>query len=541
MSGMIVAPEPIAVEEGAQVLMKGGNAIDAAVTCAFTQFVVTPQNAGLAGYGGAILQLADAPNGSSSHTVVLDAPSLAGSKVTPTMWEDIIIGPDPDGWGYLLKGKVNDLGYQAISTPGIVKGLATMLKRWGTISWASAIAPAIRIAEEGFMVDEVLAMGWKQRAKCPEACWFLDYIKGNTEASRIYLKSDGLPYEAGEILRNPDYARTLRHLAQHGSDDFYRGELARRMSEDLTANGSFVTAQDLAEYELREVEPLVGTYRDYTIISSSAPNGGPTLLSILNILEGYDLRALGHNSPEYIYLVSMAMKGAFADRRMYLGDPEFVDVPLTWMVSNERAEEWRKRIDEGEEFTVSFTPLEPPDTTHLSVVDQYGNCVALTHSLGMSSGVITPGLGFIYNNSMIGFYPMPGHPNSIAPRKQRTSCMSAAIVYRGDRPVLVLGSPGGSKIVTSNVQVILNVLDFGMSISDAVLAPRFHCQGDVITCQMRIPGYVCDQVAEKHATERMPESHGGLGRVHAIAIDPATGRLSGAADAGAAGMALEVS
>jgi gamma-glutamyltranspeptidase/glutathione hydrolase len=536
MRGMIVAPQPVAVEEGAKVLMQGGNAVDAAVTSAFVQGVVDPHSCGLGGYVLLNAHLV----GESFPNRLLDAPALAGSKVTPEMWADRVIGLSPDGWGYFLRGKVNDAGYQSVCTPGAVRGLAAMLERWGTISWSRAIEPAARLVESGFVVSSHLAGAWKGRAAYPQACAPIDYVRSNAEARRIYLKADGTPYEAGEILRNSDYARALRVLAEGGPDDFYRGELARRMAEDLGDNGSFVTAEDLQEYEVRDEPPVIGSYQGYTISTSQPPHGGPTLLAILKILEGHDLATLGHNSPEYIYLVSMAMKAAFADRSAHLGDPRFVDLPLEWMISPQRAAEWRGVIDAGDTISVSSTPTGAPDTTHVTVVDARGNAVALTHSLGSSSGVITPGLGFMYNNSMINFHPYPGHPNSIAPRKGRTTGMAPTIVYQGDRPVLVLGSPGATRIITANVQVMLNVLAFGMSVSDAVLAPRFDCQGDVIRCQARIPEYVCAEVRRRHPIERLPQSHGGVALVHAISIDPETGRLAGAADTGSGGMALAV-
>jgi gamma-glutamyltranspeptidase/glutathione hydrolase len=545
MSNMIVAPQPIAVEEGANILMEGGNAIDAAVTCAFVQSVISPHICGISGY--LVLTMGLAPprrkgrkGPADPSPIALDAPALAGSRVTPTMWQDIAIRPNPDGWGYFLKDKVNDLGYHSICTPGTIKGLAMMLERWGTISWQQAIGPAARIAQEGFVVDAHLAAGWKNRAAYPEGCSLLERIEANAEARRIYLCQDSRPYESGESLDNPDYARTLLQLAQRGPDDFYRGELARRISQDLIANDSFVTADDLSSYRVREPRPLVGTWRDLKIFTSPPPHGGPTLLAILNILEGYDLVAQGHNSPDYIYLLSMAMKAAFADRNPHLGDPEFVELPLKTMISKERAEEWRRRIDRGEEIQVAFAAPGPPDTTHVSVVDEQGNCVALTHSLGSSSGVITPGLGFMYNNSMVNFHPWPGHPNSIAPRKARTTGMTPTVVYKEGQPVLVIGAPGATRIITAIAQVIINVLDFGMSISDAVLAPRFDCQGELIRCQARIPEYVCAQVRERHPIQRLPQSHGGLALVHAVAIDAQTGRLTGGADTGSGGMALEV-
>jgi gamma-glutamyltranspeptidase/glutathione hydrolase len=236
----------------------------------------------------------------------------------------------------------------------------------------------------------------------------------------------------------------------------------------------------------------------------------------------------------------MAMKAAFADRNRHLGDPRFVDVPLEWMVSKERAAEWRAAIDRGDPISTERVQPGSRDTTQVSVVDRHGNCVSLTHSLGSSSGAITPGTGFMWNNSMVNFHPYAGHPNSIAPGKGRTTGMAPTIVYQGSEPVLVLGAPGATRILNSVLQVILNRLDFGMGITEAVVAPRFDCQGDTITCQSRIPEYVCAAVRSRHPIVRSPRAHGDLALIHAIAIDPNSGALSGAADTGADGMALTV-
>ena len=531
----IVAPQPIAVEEGAKVLMRGGNAIDAAVTCAFVQGILDPQMCGIGGYALLSCYLA-----AEQKFVAIDGPALAGAGVSETMWADRIIGPNPDGWGYFLQGRVNDAGYTSICTPGWVKTMATILERWGTISWAEAIAPAAQIAEEGFVVTDRMASRWLRKARYPEACELIDYIRLNPEASRIYLKGDGSPYDLGELLRNPDYARTLRHLGEKGPQDFYTGELGARMCADLAANGAYVTATDFAGYELREAMAVSGTYRGYRIDSTTAPHGGPTLIAILNILEGYDLAAMGHNSAEYIYTVAMAMKAAFVDRNQFMADPNFNDVPVDWMISKERAAQWRDHINAGKPINATAAPTGTPHTTHVSVVDSHGNCVALTHSLGASSGVITPGLGFMYNNSMINFNPVPGHANSIAPGKGRTTGMCPTIVYQGDQPILVLGSPGATRIITSNLLVILNVLDFGMDANEAVYAPRFDCQLNTIRCHARIPGYVRDEIAKKHGVELYPYSHGGFALVHALTIDPRTGTLRGGADTGSDGMALIV-
>src|ERR1019366_5753009 len=220
--------------------------------------------------------------------------------------------------------KPNELGYTSICTPGTVRGLATILERWGTISLADAVEPAARIAETGFAVDNRVAAYWQTPAPYPEMTSLLDFVRANPEASKIYLKPDGSPYLTGEVIRNREYARTLRHIGSAGADDFYTGELGHRIAMDLAANGSFVTADDLANYRVRDVEPVVGTYRGYAIATSQAPHGGPTLVEILNIIEGWDLRSLGHNTAPYILKFALAMKAAFADRSAHLGDPQFV-------------------------------------------------------------------------------------------------------------------------------------------------------------------------------------------------------------------------
>jgi gamma-glutamyltranspeptidase/glutathione hydrolase len=535
MNGMIVAPQPAAVEAGARVLMAGGNAVDAAITCAFVQGVVDPHNTSIGGYVVANLHLADGTN------VFMDAPALAGSKVTPDMWQDRVIGKFPTNWGYILRDYVNIMGYTSICTPGTVKAFAALLERYGTISWEQAIAPAVQVAEEGFPVSRFLAWGWRRRGKSVEEVTGLDYLHATPEARRVFLKPDGTPYDEAETFRNPDYASTLRHLARHGAQDFYTGELGARISADLEANGSFVTAQDLADYQLRDVPAVEGTYRGYRITSSVAPHGGPTLIEILNILEGYDLSRMEHNSPEYIYLVSMAMKAAFTDRDQHLGDLPFTDpADLSLLINKERAALWRDRISRNEPITGAAAPDSHTHTTQVCVVDSAGNSISLTHSLGSSSGVVTPGLGFMYNNSMINFEPQPNKPNSIAPRKGRATGMSPTIVYKDDQPVLIVGAPGGNFIITGVLQVILNVLDFGMSAQEAVTAPRFDCEGGAIRVGARIPDYVCNEIRARHPVEKSAVSYGDVGLVQAIIRDPATGKLTGGSDPGAGGMALRV-
>lgn len=535
---MIVAPQPMAVEEGAKVLAAGGNAFDAAVTAAVVQGVIDPHSCGLGGY--LVMTYHRAGQTAIGSSPIFDAPAIAGSRVTPDMWKDSILRPNPDGWGYFLKDQVNDVGYRSICVPGMVRGLAEIQRRWCTRSWSDLLQPAIRIADEGWPISANKAASWKEPRAFPESASLLDKLKATPETRRVWLKPDGTTYEAGEKFRHPDYARTLRRLADRGPDDFYSGELAREIAADLDKNGAWITAADLANYRPREAAPIICSYRGYHIVTNQAPHGGPTLAQILKILEADDLRSLGHNSARYILRVSLAMKAAFADRNRLLGDPDFEPDRVHWLLSPQRIAECRALIESGKPFSVPRGPTEAKDTTQVTVTDRWGNWVSLTHSLGSSSGVISPGLGFMYNNSMVNFDPLPGGPNSIAPRKGRTTGMTPTIVYCGGQPVLALGAPGATRIITAVLQVILNVLDFGMSISDAVLAPRFDCQGDTIKCQARIPELVCSEVRRHHAIERAAKSHGGFALVHAIACDPRTARLTGAADAGGEGMPLEV-
>ncbi len=510
MAGLVVAPQVLAVEEGIKVLRQGGNAADAAIAAAMVQGVVDPQMCGIGGFGVALIY-----DAKTKQIECLAFHARAGSKVTPEMWADKVIREAPDGFGFFLKGAVNDVGAQSVGVPGTVAGLHTLLTRYGTWSWERVLEPALRIASEGFTVSAELARSWKTRERFPERPSLLQRLQLSPEAYHIFLKPNGAPYEAGEVLRNPDLARTLEQLAKNGPSEFYRGAIASAIVAELEAHGGHITCGDLEAYRVRWHEPVRAFYRGLEVVSAPPPAGGLPLLQILRILEGFDLQRMGHNSPDYLFTLAQAFKAAFTDKGHYLGDPEFVDVPVEELLSDKRTRMWRERIVKGEVLTVPRIGVgEPHGTTHITVIDRDGNIVALTHTLGSSSGVIPHGTGFMLNNAMVGFHPFPGHPNSIAPHKARVSGMAPTIVLRDSEPVMVLGAPGGARIVSGIAQVFLNVVEFGMSPMEAVAAPRFDAQVHEIECHARIPFTVLEEVQKRgQPCVKFPQSYGGIALV----------------------------
>jgi gamma-glutamyltranspeptidase/glutathione hydrolase len=534
MNGMIAAPQPIAVEEGIKVLRKGGNAMDAAVTAAFVQGVVDPQMCGIGGFGTMQVHMAK-----SGEQKMIDFHAKAPHLASPDMWKDLIIGMAKDGFGYILKGSINDVGYQSVAVPGTVMGLYEGLTHYGTMNWKEIIQPAIRYAQEGFRVTLGLRNWWLSKTDSGRID-FGKRIQATPASARIYTRGPDVFYEEGDLLVSEEMARSLERLANEGPEVFYKGDIAQIMSQDMQKNGGLLRKKDLQDYQVTLAEPLRTTYRGYTLSTNPPPGGGITLIQILNILEGYDLDKLGHNSARYIDLVSKVMRIAFADRDQLVGDPSFVKVPVEKLISKEYADECRKKIQSMKTNSSSPKPtFDSPHTTHISVLDKDGNAVALTHSLGMSSGVVTPGLGFTYNNAMIAFDPIPGGVNAIAPGKSRVSGMCPTFVLKGREPFLILGALGGARIITGVLQVILNVLDHKMSLIEAIVSPRFDCQRGPITLEARIPYYVCEELEKMgNPVERTVKSYGNVARIHGIWVDKAHGILQGGADPAGDGVAM---
>jgi gamma-glutamyltranspeptidase/glutathione hydrolase len=475
---IIVCPQPKAAEIALDVMRRGGNAIDAAVTCAFVQGVIDPQMCGIGGCGAMLVHSPKAGD------ALLEFYSTAGSRAREDQWEGIFIREAADRYGYVLEGWVNDVGYQSVGVPGTVAGLHEALTRFGTITWADAIAPAIPIARDGFPVTGYMHGYWTTDYG-PDVVPNRQRIQATPAARAIYTH-DGELYSIGEVMVQAEYARTLERLASGGPDAFYRGEIADEIAADFEANGGFITKEDLDAYRVNVTEPIRGTYRGLQIAAAGPPAGGLTLLQMLNFLEGYDLGKQGWPSTEAARLLVEAMAWAMADREMHVADPRFVDIPTGALVDKQYAAKAREVVAAG------VRPADRSDTTHVCAVDDQGNAVSLTHTLGSASGVVTPGLGFGYNDYMNCFDPRPGRPNSVRPGKTRVTMMTPTFVFDRGKLRICVGAPGGTKIVTAVLQVLVNVIDHQMSPVEAVSAPRIDFQGDIVQAEGRVPRVVCE-------------------------------------------------
>jgi len=533
--GIVSAPQPEAVEAGADALSNGGNAVDAAIACALVQTAVDPQMCGIAGFGCMHVYLAE-----RGEHLLLDFQGRAPSGVRPDMWEDLIIKEADDGFGFILKDFVNDIGYGAITTPMTLRAFDMALKRFGTMQLSDLLEPAIGFAENGMLVRPHINYFWNSSeggGKAPHSMRLTE----NAAARKIYVKDDGSLHKLGESVCNPDMAQTYRRIAREGVDDFYTGAIAGEIIEDMNKNGGLLSADDLKNIQIDDMEPLWGEYRGLRVSTNRPPGGGIMIIQMLNILENFDLKAIGHNSPDYIAIVAEAMKISTVDKDNHVGDPRFVDVPMERLISKEYARECAERIKSGEKTHVPrFNPggEESKDTTHVSTADEHGNCVSLTHTLGMPSGVVTEGLGFMYNGAMAVFDPRPGRTGSLAPGKARFTAMCPTIIFKGDEPFFVVGAPGATFITMGVLQAILNVIDFGMNAQEAVMAPRFSVTSDTIDVSNRILRATQGELeAQGYPVRRSPLSYHFSG-VHALRKTEEG--WDGGADPGRDGMAMSV-
>jgi gamma-glutamyltranspeptidase/glutathione hydrolase len=539
---MVASPEENATRAGVATFEAGGNAVDAAVAAAFALAVTQPQSTGIGGGAFALVRLAD------GSAFALDARETAPRAASADMFTAPGVPDDASLFGGLASG-----------TPGFVVGLALAVERWGKLPLARVLEPAIRLAEEGYAIGPYQA-GWIERLREPLARRF-------PETARIQLPPPGVPARGGWRLVQRDLAGTLRRIAREGPRAFTHGEIAEAIAKEVARTGGILDAADLASYAPVVREPVRGTYRGAELIGFPPPSsGGVAIVEILNVLEGFDLAALGPGSSATIHRTAEAMKLAFADRAALLDDPDFAPVPVATLTSKAYAAALRERINPVRlrrwpwtwhrrevALRVDGSALARDDagTAHLSVLDADGNAVALTSTINgpYGSWVTVPGTGILMNNEMDDFVTDPGAPNlyglvgsgtanQVAPGKRPLSSMSPTIVVEDGRVAFVAGSNGGPRIITSVLLSLLNALDFGMDVSEAVAAPRFHHQWrpDVLDVEAAIPADVVEALrARGHEVRVVDEISTG---VEAVAVEPGTGWRAGACDPRRDGLAL---
>ena len=515
---MVVAAHPLAAHVGAEILRNGGNAVDAAVATAFALGVVEPEASGLGGGGFMLIYLAE-----TGETVGINYRTTAPAAATPDMFA--LNGPGLPGYwrgptSIMEQTALRKIGGGGVAVPLMLSGMDAALQKYGSMTLAEVLIPAIELAENGFPVSDNLYQNILN-----------NYISimNDPEMTSVFL-NDGLPYEPGEIMTMPDLGRTFRTIADGGSDVFYHGALADAIVDSVQEYGGLLAKEDLAQAQASFCDPIVGSYRGYEVVTIPPPSGAVTLIQILNILEGFDLEALGRETVDTIHRMAEAYKLAFAYRDAYLGDPAFVDVPLSDLLSKELASELYARIDpEQAHLNPLSSGFEGNDTTHLSVIDRDGNMVALTQSLNsfMGAKFIIPGTGILMNNTMSDFDPEPGTANSIAPGKAPLSSMSPTFLFKEGSPFLIIGSPGAQRILTTIVELIVDLVDFDLSLQEAIDAPRFYCHSDTLYLETRIPDEVQTSLEERgHPLSRKSAYDLYFGGAHVIQITEMEGEIS---------------
>lgn len=529
--GMVVSQDYFASEAGLEILKLGGNAIDAAVATGFALAVTHPQAGNLGGGGFMLIYLK-----SEDRVIAIDYREMAPADASRDMFLDANGNVDNSRARFSL---------QSSGVPGTVMGLTDALSKYGSLPLATVMAPAIRLADEGFPMTWALNVSLSR---------YRERLSRDPVTAAQFFKEDGSAYQQGEIFRQPELAATLKEIAAKGSDGFYAGWVADRIVETMSADGGLITRRDLANYVAKEREPLSGTFRDYQVVTMPPPSsGGVHVIQMLNVLEGWDMKSLGHNSANYIHRLTESMKYAYADRSKYLGDPDYFDVPVNALTDKAYAESIRNKIDlqratpSTDIAPAPELPFESKDTTHFSTMDAAGNMVANTYTLNFTygNGRTVAGAGFLLNNEMDDFSAKPGTPNAfgllggeanaIEAGKRPLSSMTPTLLFKNGQPIMATGSPGGSTIITAVLQTVLNVAEFDMNAATATARPRIHHQwfpdrlilepGHSVDTRIRLAamGHGVSAVASYNEGERV------LGATMTIIRRP-DGLISGSAD-----------
>lgn len=522
--GMVVSTQKIASEVGVEILKKGGNAVDAAVATGFALAVVYPAAGNIGGGGFMVIRLKDGACKTIDYRE--KAPGAAHEKMYL------------DENGVLIED-LNHEGYLAVGVPGTVAGFILALEEFGTMPLKEVIRPAIELAEKGFPVSYAQ---WQDFVALEKS------FKRYPSTAKVFYKADGTPYQPGETWIQKDLAETLKRISEKGKAGFYEGKTAELLAKQMKSNGGLITKEDLAAYNAVIRDPVVTSYRDYTIYSMPPPSsGGITLSLMLNILEGYNLKDLGHNSSQYIHILTEGMRRAYAARAEHLGDPDFnPGMAVEKLISQDYADVLRNTIKPDKASTSdpqAFTGIyESEMTTHFSVVDSAGNAVSNTYTLEYSygSGIVVEGAGFLLNNEMGDFNPWPGHtdesgligskPNLVQPEKRMLSSMTPTIVAKDGQTFMLIGTPGGRTIINTVLQCIVNVIDFDMNIFEAINAPRFHHQWLPDVIRIEKWGTTTEAVERLQEMGHKISWRYSQGQAMGIIIDPESGFRMGACD-----------
>ena len=513
-SGMVASHNALSSEIAAEILAKGGNAIDAGAALGFALAVTLPRAGNIGGGGFMLVHVAEL-----NKTIAIDFRETAPAEATQGMFFD--------SDGNVVLDETYRFSHKSSAVPGSVAGLAHIVENYGTMSLAEVLEPAIRLARDGIAVTYDLAADLSRSQR----------LKNNPASLKKFYKPDGSHYEVGEIFKQPDLAWTLSEIAKSGADAFYHGSVAKKIVADMEAHNGLITMNDLSNYEVIEREPVRGTYRDYVIEAMPAPSSGGThVIQMLNILENFPLAKMGPESADALHIMAESMKYSYADRSKYLGDPDFVEVPTETLVSKDYAKGIAAKISSqrarasDEILPGNLAIYESDETTHYSVADDQGNMVGNTYTLMFSfgSGVVIEGTGILMNNNMGNFtlrsdipdaFGLMGSENNlIRPNRRPVSSMSPVLVSHNGKPMLMTGSPGGSKIISANMQMVLNVLEFGMNIADASVAPRIHHQWkpDVLEIEAGISPDTVSLLINKGQKIKFSQRSAGMGSLQTV-------------------------
>lgn len=522
--GMVASVDATATQIGVDILRQGGNAVDAAVAVGFALAVTHPQAGNLGGGGFMLLRTA------SGRATAIDFREIAPARASRDMFLDKQGNAD---------SKLSLTSPLASGTPGTVAGFALAAKKYGTLPLSQLVQPAVELARKGIIVNDALADDLNSYGK--------EVLLAHDNSKAIFFKPDGTPYQKGERLVQKNLAHSLSLIARQGADAFYKGEIADQIAAEMAQHGGLISKADLANYRAVERQPISGSYRGYEIYSMPPPSsGGIHIVQILNILENFDLAKMGFGSADAMQVIAEAEKYAYADRSEYLGDPDFVKVPWQALTSKAYAKSLAQQIDiakarPSEQIKPGkLEPYESNQTTHFSVVDKQGNAVAVTYTLNTNfgSGIVAGNSGILLNNEMDDFSARPGTPNvyglvggeanAVQPGKRPLSSMSPTIVAKDGKTWLVTGSPGGSRIITTVLQMVVNSIDFGMNVAEATNAPRFHHQW--LPDQLRVEkGFSPDTLKLLNAKGQNVKLLPAMGSTQSIMIGP-DGTLYGASD-----------